>query len=708
MTKQNSFWTALVSIASWIAMVMCAPVGFMPDVHAQGAGCGGSGQLSNVTNSGTEFLLCFEQNYQPVLQASDSAYLNVYVATLGQSGMDTITITTNADPSIHRVFILPPNQTATYRISDANSDLWMTSHEVADPRVVRVVATAPIVCYGMNYKYATADGFLALPKSSAGTDYRIMSYPNSNNPVIFGGVEEMPSQFAVAAFDDNTTVTITPKAPTLGGHAQGAPFTITLNAGQGVQVQTDANVDKLDLTGSEVRADKPVAVYGSHARAEVPHGYLVPPINISSSRDILLEAMPPVDAWGNTFVLDALSIDNKGTKRAEGDLMRVLAINANTIVKVNGVYWTTLGPDQFADSLITGPVIVESSQPTLLGEYAHTSDTPGNSDNGDPFLAIVPSVDQTYNSYTFFIDPNPVYTVQEVVIATDVAAESSIVYDGSTTIPSAAFTPLVPTSGGRNFAITSFGVQPGAHTLSTNQQPQNGFTILAYGLGQVVSYGYTAGLLLKPRHTIVVNPLPQIMNGGRHSNEIDFHNMTNATVYFDSAVFTPTDNEFAKYGIHTKENVAYDIGTIGIAQASSVHLVSDETVQQPVSGMLRIYTHTPLWTDILPSETPVTYYPDAVAGVSNGTSSALFVSSYPNPFSTSATISFSLPSSGDLSIVLYDELGRVVRTIASGEFPGGLSQVKIARHGLPAGVYSCELVSERLNIKQRVTIVAGE
>ena len=116
----------------------------------------------------------------------------------------------------------------------------------------------------MNHKFETSDDFLALPDSYAGTDYRIMSYANSDNAT-FDPIDYMPSQFAVAAITDSTNVTITPSAPTVNGHPAGAPFTTMLMAGQCIQVQTNADIPGEDLTGSIVQSDKPVIAYGSHA-----------------------------------------------------------------------------------------------------------------------------------------------------------------------------------------------------------------------------------------------------------------------------------------------------------------------------------------------------------------------------------------------------------------------------------------------------------
>src|SRR5437868_9610438 len=106
-----------------------------------------------------------------------------------------------------------------------------------------------------------------------------------------------------------------------------------------------------------------------------------------------------------------------------------------------------------------------------------------------------------------------------------------------------------------------------------------------------------------------------------------------------------------------------------------------------------------------PSEMPVTLYPDASAGVAGATTTQLSATSYPNPFSLFTNIQFSLPQAGDVTLTLYDELGRVVRTIASGNFAAGPYSIRLERHTLRSGFYTCEIVSERLGIKERIAVV---
>jgi hypothetical protein len=653
-------------------------------------------------------LLCFEQNNYPGYETG--GYLEVYVASLGDTA--TVTITSRLHPSLNKVFFLQANSSISYDISDDTipgggqmQDLWIVSDEVPDNTVVQVQATAPVVCYGLDYKVYTADAFCAISGQSAGTDYRVISYPNSNNQIFFSDNQDwMPSQFSVAAFEDNDTVTITPSAPTLGGHVAGVPFKVVLQQGQCVQVQTDAAVDGLDLTGSMVSATHPVTVYGSHARTEVPTDWQRPQADGGSvSRDMLLETMPPTSDWGDNFVLNAVVIDNKGTLDPNGTVMRVLALNDNTAVSVNGDPWVTLSHNQFKDSTIRGPVLVTSTGPLLVGEIEHTDYTTNS--NGDPFLAIVPPVDQTYNNFTFFLGDSTIFNYQGVIIAADTSCIGSIVLDG-TPLPRSFFKSVPGTVNGRAFAILDYPRSEGPHKISTTQPPEQGFTILAHGEGDVISYGYTAGSLLVPKRSIMIE-YPPVTNRQIHTNTLNFHNGAYQPAYLDSATFIPDDFKNAAFGVHTAEDVALDIGRVDIGGSGQVHLVSDIPLNYPVSGTLNIYSHLPSYFNIEPAQMHFTLYPDA-ADVAQAGQTLLNLTASPNPFSAYTTINFTVPQTGDITVTLYDQLGRVVQHVASREFTAGPYSFQIERNGLPSGVYVCEVTSAQLNIHARIPIIAGE
>jgi len=73
---------------------------------------------------------------------------------------------------------------------------------------------------------------------------------------------------------------------------------------------------------------------------------------------------------------------------------------------------------------------------------------------------------------------------------------------------------------------------------------------------------------------------------------------------------------------------------------------------------------------------------------------------YPNPFNPSTKISFALPEAGTVKLQIYDLLGNLVTTLASGKYAGGRYEMiwngrNRAGELVAAGVYLYRLTVER-------------
>jgi hypothetical protein len=92
------------------------------------------------------------------------------------------------------------------------------------------------------------------------------------------------------------------------------------------------------------------------------------------------------------------------------------------------------------------------------------------------------------------------------------------------------------------------------------------------------------------------------------------------------------------------------------------------------------------------NKTLYAFYPDAVIGVNEETSNSKTLDyklyqNFPNPFNPSTTIRFELPSSGLVTLKIYDVLGNEVVTLVNEEKRAGDYEVEFSAKGgsLPAG-----------------------
>lgn len=77
---------------------------------------------------------------------------------------------------------------------------------------------------------------------------------------------------------------------------------------------------------------------------------------------------------------------------------------------------------------------------------------------------------------------------------------------------------------------------------------------------------------------------------------------------------------------------------------------------------------------------------------------------YPNPFNPQTRIGYSLKKSEDISLKVYDVLGREVKTLAEGHMPAGKYEIDFDASKLPSGVYFYRLTGDdgRVETKKMV------
>jgi hypothetical protein len=134
-------------------------------------------------------------------------------------------------------------------------------------------------------------------------------------------------------------------------------------------------------------------------------------------------------------------------------------------------------------------------------------------------------------------------------------------------------------------------------------------------------------------------------------------------------------------GLEWSEPVPFDDfgGTISLAlQDSFVHVVWEKMETVPGSGWDVWYRRgrIQITTDIV--DVP-------------GPTGRVLLQNYPNPFNPSTTITFEMPRGDDVTLTIYDLLGRELGRLADGIYPPGRHQVEWNADGLPGGVYYCRL-----------------
>ena len=410
------------------------------------------------TSRGTDYWLTFPTN---IGLAGENAELSLRIATQNATS-GTVTI-----PGLDFTtsFDVAPEEVVEIEIPLA-ADLGLSSDQVTN-KGIHVVSDAPVTVYGVSRALETTDAFLGLPVELLGTEHIILAYQNLD--VTTDVFETFPgTEFALVATEDGTTVTITPSITT-GTHEAGIPFVISLDAGQTYQLQNFGS-EPSDLTGTLVVSNKPIAVFGGHAAANVP----APAVGFA---DYLVEQLPPVEAWASEFVTAPLAT------RAS-DTFRVLASQDGTTVTVDGIPAGTMDRGEFLELSLSQAAHIVANQPVLVAQYANSAmldDT-----TSDPFMMLVPAVDQMLGRHTVTtqIEGLDLHFIN-LVVPTE--AIDSVTHNGQL-LEAGVFTPVA----GSGFWVASLTVEAGTHELAAPQP----FAAYVYGFGVDESYGYPAGLFV--------------------------------------------------------------------------------------------------------------------------------------------------------------------------------------------------------------------
>ncbi|MBI3259711.1 MAG: choice-of-anchor D domain-containing protein [Ignavibacteriae bacterium] len=459
----------------------------------------------NATAQGREFWLAVPLND---VKAQPTIQLEFYIT----SSYNTLVTLEVPGTGFIRSKKLRATEVVVFSTKDgsASYDFEIVTSQIADPRGIHIFADQAISVYMMNAKQVTADGYLALPINTWGTEYIHCSYYDFNE------FRPLAAGFIVIASEDKTEVSIQLRgrgagvAKTASGSKIGEVLNIVLNKGEVYNVKGDATTrGEFDLTGSRIVStnNKPIGLISYHERTMLP-------VNNTDGRDHMCEMVPPVSAWGKKYVSIELQRDNKG------DFYRVVASKANTKVKLRYYEKTTkelLGQrDIFlskagefyedyntwtgngAQIAFNGVTVWEADKPVLVMQYSFSA----NWDKGtvfDPFMIVVTPQEQYLKATVFQTPISPAFVNNyfSFIVVGDTADQEqkllkSLVLDGDTVYKSYSQL-LLQNIPGSNLYWGRRPVGQGAHVITSNTL----FGGYIYGFGTFNSYGWPAALATK-------------------------------------------------------------------------------------------------------------------------------------------------------------------------------------------------------------------
>ncbi|WP_290870217.1 hypothetical protein [Aquabacterium sp.] len=325
-----------------------------------------------------------------------------------------------------------------------------------------VSSSGSIGAYLVNRAPYTSDMAYLYDSKGLGTQYLLASQ---------GGGNGEGSQVGITATQDNTIVTLTPKS--------GAAVTVTLNKGQ---TYTYAG-GSVDLTGSRVSANKPIAVLSGHQCANVPIG--------TGYCDTLVEQMPSIDRLSKRYVVSETT--NTGSA---GNLVRVISPTDGNQIKVGGVVVATLNAGQVHEFTLQDAAVIEGSAPVMVAQYLKGQDATFP-DVSDPSMAVIGGSDTWLDAYRLATPTGKqAFAFNYANIVIDASAEDSLQLNGAD-VDTSSFADVA----GTTLRFGSIRVS-GLFSLNAKQK----FQLVLAGFDSYDTYMTTGGTSFAPG----ASPTPQV------------------------------------------------------------------------------------------------------------------------------------------------------------------------------------------------------
>jgi hypothetical protein len=482
------------------------------------SGCGGSG-LSK-TNAGCNFVAVDLRNALVVdfVNGQDLDAQNAQFAVIASNTTASpASVVVTGPDGFEQKHAVPANGLHTFHLPG--------THGIDGPgranSLFRIVSDRPITVYQFNplsnEGVFSNDASVLLPTSNLGTEYRAVTRRQTS--------PDFRGYFVIAGVSEGTAqVTVTPTAGTEAGGgipalAAGQSYSFPVDKGETVSFES-GGMD-LDLTGSAITSDLPIAVFSGHVAGVTGQ---------HCCADHLEQQLTPVSAWGQQYVI-ARSVERGN----ESDYVRVVAAANGTTVTVSPAVVMppvkTLNAGEHWEFQTDAHVSIHSTAPVMVTQFLASSfeadQCASNSDCeagyvcqkaappfvpldgcqfsgffclfdnecgeghmcfegscaplGDPAMILAVPVEQWQQEYVFLTPDSYIRDYVNIVTAQG----ASVTLDG-TALAASEFVGIPGTS----FVVHRTEVADGAHRIVSDQPT----SILVYGYDKDVSYGYPGGM----------------------------------------------------------------------------------------------------------------------------------------------------------------------------------------------------------------------
>ena len=439
-------------------------------------------------SEGSEFHLAFFNNLQIKPLVLSQADIRVCVSNIDEISQN---IEFSYNSNVDRIDIDPSSSVN----SDLPVDLRLQDIGEMDKGIsIRSTNGTKLSVTALSNELTSSDTYKLLPCVYLPTMYEHYAVSVAMEDGVVNPLGE--SVLVVVASENSTQVAITPTQnvtimPELDVQA-GTSVNMTLNKRETLFVSSIR-----DLTSTHILCDKPVAVFSGHECGNIP-------ANVPSC-DHMVEQIPPTATWGREFYTISflpLARDSfKAISLKENNTIRwICSDSSSELVGSSSMDLPAAGAIAEFEIPSNRLCRFTSDYPVLLVQFSIS----GEADNNifaDPFMTIIPPVEQYRSSYVLHFFPGALITnnfLNIVLLNTAGVATSDTLLNGE---PIANTWTEIQCDGESN-DICAHGVQiegldSGTISLS-HPHPDAQLVGISYSMGYRTGRGSFSGMTQKP------------------------------------------------------------------------------------------------------------------------------------------------------------------------------------------------------------------
>lgn len=397
---------------------------------------------------GKDFVTGFMQNGLPRTAQGDLKLL-----ITGYAPNTSVTISMK-QPAVRVAATVNAGQTMSVKIPP---EAEMIGSSVFD-NTLKIQADNDVSILSLSYKPHTASTTVVHPVTSLGTEYYVVT-PNVGT--------DHYREFAIIAWAEPTSVDVYLKgAVKFQGkdYPRGSTLTIVLQPYQAVQLQSS-----VDLSGTKIVSQKPVAVYSGHTC-----------IARQVQCDHVSEQLLPVSSWGTNFIIPSLPDNNmeydivlvSTSQKTQVDSQVGVGRSSRTLPPARAVLYGIQGTSAMYLSASSGIQVTYFGDGGIHGTH-----------NYDPFFMTIPDISSYCRAYHIYGQDQ--FENHALIIAKTLET-SGITFD-KRPLHNLQWNPV----SGTEYSWASHRLGRG-YRIHTVEHPSAPFGLLSVGVGNQKAYGSPA------------------------------------------------------------------------------------------------------------------------------------------------------------------------------------------------------------------------